>query len=221
MGGHTRAERSLLSWFMSKADIRPRGFASNREKRHEYHHIAARSLCFGGRALGMAAAGQCTTEIENMTKLLASRDAGAGPTAGAASPTTGQHPPSAAMSAADPSTAASSAATESGRPQHPPTATMNQATQGGGAPSQAGSSAGEQHPPTAAMSQAAQGGAASPQSQNRGGPTAAQQAEGARRPGSENLAELQAALNEARGLDRSGKESDCMDAIQRAKRLAG
>ena len=119
--------------------------------------------------MGTAAAGQCTTEIENMTKLLASRDAGAGPTAGAASPTTGQHPPS------------------------------------------------------AAMSQATQGGAASPQdvqSQNRGGPTAAQQAEGARRPGSENLAELQAALNEARGLDRSGKESDCMDAIQRAKRLA-
>ena len=119
--------------------------------------------------MGTAAAGQCTTEIENMTKLLASRDAGAGPTAGAASPTTGQHPPS------------------------------------------------------AAMSQATQGGAASPQdvqSQNRGGPTAAQQAEGARRPGSENLAELQAALNEARGFDGSGKESDCMDAIQRAKRLA-
>jgi hypothetical protein len=72
--------------------------------------------------------------------------------------------------------------------------------------------------------QATQGGAASPQdvqSQNRGGPTAAQQAGGARRPGSENLAELQAALNEARGLDGSGKESDCMDAIQRAKRLAG
>jgi hypothetical protein len=62
------------------------------------------------------------------------------------------------------------------------------------------------------MSQATQGGATSPQdvqSQNRGGPTAAQQAEGARRPGSENLAELQAALNEARGLDRSGKEFDC------------
>src|SRR4051794_23768092 len=62
--------------------------------------------------MGTAAAGQCTTEIENMTKLLASRDAGAGPTAGAASPTTGQHLPSAAMSAADPSTAASSATME-------------------------------------------------------------------------------------------------------------
>jgi hypothetical protein len=173
--------------------------------------------------IGTAGAGPCTAEIENMTKLLASRDAGAGPTTGAASSTTGQHPPNAAMGAADPSTAASSAAADSGRPQHPPTATMNQATQGGSTPP-AGSSAREQHPPTAAMSQATQGGAASPQdvqSQNRGGPTAAQQAEGARRPGSENVAELQAALNEARGFDRSGKESDCMDAIQRAKRLAG
>ena len=36
--------------------------------------------------MGTAGAGPCTTEIENMTKLLASRDAGAGPTAGAASP---------------------------------------------------------------------------------------------------------------------------------------
>ena len=65
-----------------------------------------------GLPMGTAAAGQCTTEIENMTKLLASRDAGEGPTAGAASPITGQHPPSAAMSAADPSTAASSATME-------------------------------------------------------------------------------------------------------------
>ena len=33
--------------------------------------------------LGTAAAGPCTAEIENVTKLLASRDAGSGPTAGA------------------------------------------------------------------------------------------------------------------------------------------
>ena len=37
----------------------------------------------------------------------------------------------------------------------------------------------------------------------------------------ENLASIQAALSEARGLDQAGKESECMDAIQRAKRLAG
>jgi hypothetical protein len=42
----------------------------------------------------MAEGGQCTAEIENLTKLLASRDAGSGPTGGgAASTTIGQHPP--------------------------------------------------------------------------------------------------------------------------------
>jgi hypothetical protein len=41
------------------------------------------------------------------------------------------HPPTSAMGAADPSTAASAAAAESPKPQHPPTAAMNQATQGG------------------------------------------------------------------------------------------
>jgi hypothetical protein len=146
---------------------------------------------------GTAGAGPCTAEIDNVTKLLASKDAGAGPTAGGASTTTGQHPPSATMGAADPSTAASSAAAQSAQPQHPPTTAMGQATQGG---------------------------AVSPQdvqSQSRGGPTAAQQAQGARNRASDNLASIQAALSEARGLDQGGKESECMDAITRAKRLAG
>ena len=128
------------------------------------------------------------------------------------------------MGAADPSTAASSAAAQSGQPQHPPTAAMNQATQSGSPPAQAGAGAREQHPPTAAMGQATQGGAASPQdapSQSRGGSTAAQQAQGERRPAADNLASVQAALSEARGLDQAGKETECMDAIQRAKRLAG
>jgi hypothetical protein len=102
---------------------------------------------------------------------------------------------------------------------------MNQAAQGGGSPPpQTGGSAREQHPPTAAMTQATQGGAASPQdvqSQSRGGPTAAQQAQGMQRPASDNLAAVQAALSEARGFDQSGKEAECMDAIARAKRLAG
>jgi hypothetical protein len=173
---------------------------------------------------GTAGAGPCTAEIDNVTKLLASKDAGAGPTAGGASTTTGQHPPSATMGAADPSTAASSAAAQSAQPQHPPTAAMNQAAQGSSPPSQTGGSAREQHPPTTAMGQATQGGAVSPQdvqSQSRGGPTAAQQAQGARNPASDNLASIQAALSEARGLDQGGKESECMDAITRAKRLAG
>ena len=72
------------------------------------------------------------------------------------------------------------------------------------------------------MNQATQGGAASPQdvqSQNRGGPTAAQQAEGARRPASDQLASTQAALEQARNFDRAGQEAQCMDAIARAKQL--
>ena len=38
---------------------------------------------------------------------------------------------------------------------------------------------------------------------------------------SDNLASIQTALSEARSFDQSGKESECTDAIARAKRLAG
>jgi hypothetical protein len=81
-----------------------------------------------------------------------------------------------------------------------------------------------QHPPTAIIGQQTQGEATSPQdvqSQNRGGPTAAEQAQGARRPAAEALASAQAALEEARTLDRASKEAECMDAIGRAKRFLG
>jgi hypothetical protein len=88
----------------------------------------------------VAAAGPCTTEIDSLTKVMASRDAGAGPTAGVAGTTSGQHPPTAAMGAADPSMSASASAAQSARPQHPPTAVMNEATQGGGASAQPGTS---------------------------------------------------------------------------------
>jgi hypothetical protein len=203
--------------------------AAFQHRNREKNAMKTITLLLGACALaalsaGTATAGPCTAEIDNVTKLLASKDAGAGPTTGGTSATTGQHPPSATMGAADPSTAASSAAAQSGHPQHPPTATMNQAVRGNSPPGQTGGSAREQHPPTAAMNQATQGGAASPQdvqSQSRGGPTAAQQAQGARRPESDNLASIQAALSEARSFDQSGKESECMDAIARAKRLAG
>jgi hypothetical protein len=100
---------------------------------------------------------------------------------------------------------------------------MNEATQGEGASAQPGNTAHPQHPPTAAMNQATQGGAASPQdvqSQTRGGPTAAQQAEGARRPASDQLASAEAALEQARSYDRDGQEAACMDAIARTKQLA-
>jgi hypothetical protein len=68
---------------------------------------------------GTAAAQQCKTEIDNVAKVLASRDAGTGPTTGMATPAT---PGSPAQS------------DQSGRPpQHPPTAAMDQATGGGAA----------------------------------------------------------------------------------------
>jgi len=64
---------------------------------------------------GAAGAQQCKTEIDNVAKLLASRDAGAGPTTGAAGSTM-QAPSS-----------------QAGQPQHPPTGRMGQATPGGAA----------------------------------------------------------------------------------------
>jgi hypothetical protein len=127
--------------------------------------------------MSAAVAGPCTVEIENVTKLMAARDAGAGPTTGAGGATGAQH-------------------TEP-RAQHPPTAIIGQQTQGGATSSQ------------------------DVQSQNRGGPTAADRAQGATRPAAEALASAQAALEEARNLDRAGKEAECMDAIGRAKRFGG
>jgi len=127
--------------------------------------------------MSTAAAGPCTAQIENITKLMTARDAGAGPTTGAGGAAGAQHTDS--------------------RAQHPPTAIVGQQTQGG---------------------------ATSPQdvqSQNRGGLTAADQAQGARRPAAEALASAQAALEEARNLDRAGKEAECMDAIDRAKQFLG
>ena len=113
--------------------------AAFQHRNREKNAMKTITLLLGACALaalsaGTATAGPCTAEIDNVTKLLASKDAGAGPTTGGASATTGQHPPSATMGAADPSTAASSAAAQSGQPQHPPTATMNQAVRGSSPP---------------------------------------------------------------------------------------
>jgi hypothetical protein len=127
--------------------------------------------------MSSAAAGPCTTEIDNVTKLMAARDAGAGPTTGA-----------------------------------------------GGAAGQQPADRPAQHPPTEIIGRETQGKAASPQdvqSQTRGGPTAAEQAQGARRPAAEAIASAQTALEEARTHDRAGKEAECMDAIGRAKRSLG
>lgn len=81
-----------------------------------------------------------------------------------------------------------------------------------------------QHPPTGRMSQEVQGRATSPQDvrqQTEGKPTAADQAQGARAATSAEKAEAATALNRARLLDSSGKEAECMEAIQQAKRHWG
>ena len=59
----------------------------------------------------------------------------------------------------------------------------------------------EEHPPTAAMNQATQGTGAS--------------------GGASGKAGASAALEQARTFDRAGQESQCMDAIRQAKKLAG
>jgi hypothetical protein len=114
-------------------------------KGYEIEHISVGACALLILPTGAAVAGPCTPESNSLTKLMASRDAGAGP--GAVSPQ-------------------------------------------------------------------------DVQSQTRGGPTAAEQAEGARRPASDQLASSQAALEEARRFDRAGQEAQCMDAIARAKQLA-
>jgi hypothetical protein len=60
-------------------------------------------------SIGSAAAGPCTTEIESFAKMLASKDAGSGPTSGPSGDTQAGTTPS---------------------PQHPPTAIMGQQTEG-------------------------------------------------------------------------------------------
>jgi hypothetical protein len=160
-----------------------------------------------------AAAGPCTTEIENLAKVLASRDAGSGPTPGASGDThpTAQptgHPPTAAMSEAAKGTATSAEDVRrqtAGQPtavqqgsgetptQHPPTEAMSQATRSQTAPVTTG-----QHPPTAAMSEATRTQAAPPAS-------------------TPSTGDASAALNRARMLDQQGKEAECMEAVRQAK----
>jgi hypothetical protein len=74
------------------------------------------------------------------------------------------------------------------------------------------------------MSREAQGRATAPEDvrrQTEGRPTTSEQAQGARPAGSADKAEASAALDRARGFDRDGKEAECMDAVQQAKRLLG
>ena len=146
------------------------------------------SCAFLALQLGTAAAGPCTGEIESVSKILAAKDAGSGPTA-AKNP--GQHPPTAAMSAADPSTTASTKAAKSGQPEHPPTAAMTSATTN--LDTASNTKQRQEHPPTAAMDRAAHG-----------------------TTGASGKADASAALERARNFDKAGQEAQCMDAVQQA-----
>ena len=129
-----------------------------------------------GSGLSPAISGPCTMEIDGLTKTLAAKDAGSGPTVGA----TGQ--------------------------ANAPT----------------GSSA--QHPPTAVMGQETQGKATSPEDvrrQTQGEPPAAQQGMAGTAGKSDRMDQADKALEQARALDRQGKEAECMVTVQRAKELAG
>jgi hypothetical protein len=168
-----------------------------------------------------AGAGQCTSEIDSLARALATRDAGSGPTVGAAGSGKGQHPPTSAMSQADQGGAASAAAAQADRPQHPPTTAMTREATGSAGPSGETQNT-EQHPPTAAMSRESQG-AASPQDvqrQTQGQPTAAQQVQG-QSSSSHDMVAATAELERARMHDQHGKEADCLSAVERAKLLAG
>ena len=154
------------------------------------------SCAFLALQLGTAAAGPCTAEIESVSKVLAAKDAGSGPTA---TTNPGQHPPTAAMTAADPSTTASTSAAKSNQPQQPPTAAMTTATTNLSTNNPAAKSR-EEHPPTATMNQATQGSAAG---------------------GASGKAGESAALEQARNFDKAGQEAQCMDAVSQAKKLAG
>lgn len=180
----------------------------------------AKALIFAGCAVfvlsGTAQAGPCAEEVDSLTKLFASKDAGTGPTMGAGS--------------------ARTATSQAG--QHPPTTTMSEQTQGiatspedvrrqtaGQAPAAQQQTTGtaKEHPPTAAMDQATQSQAAPPGGQPA---TAAMSAATEsqmppRETSAVNMPEASLALDRAREFNRQGNENDCMNSVGEAKRLSG
>ncbi|MEH2512778.1 hypothetical protein V1291_004132 [Nitrobacteraceae bacterium AZCC 1564] len=178
----------------------------------------AKTLIFAGCAIfalnGAALAGPCSEQVDSLTKALASKDAGTGPTSGAVSTRTttgqaGQHPPTAAMSEQTQGIATS-----------PEDVRRQTAGQAPAAQQQTTRSA--EHPPTAAMDEATRSQAAPP-----GGPpataamSAATESQMPPRDATTNTSEASAALDRAREFDRQGKEAECMNSVGEAKRLSG
>jgi len=81
----------------------------------------------------------------------------------------------------------------------------------------------QQHPPTALAGKETEGKAASPEDvrrQTAGQPTASEQGRSGAATGGDP-GELSRKLEEARALDRQGKEAECMHAVSAAKQLTG
>lgn len=81
-----------------------------------------------------------------------------------------------------------------------------------------------QHPPTGRMTDATQGRATSPQDvrqQTQGTPTAAEQAKSGQGVPKGDMAEASALLDRAKGLDRDGKETECLEIVRQAKSRSG
>lgn len=155
---------------------------------------------------GAAIAGPCTGRIDEVSKQLASRDAGSGPTSSSGS-----------------QTAQEGAVTSTGTIQGQGSAT---GSSGASATPRQVPKAGEaaETQATPAMNTATQGRATSPsdaRAQMQGQPTSAQIAQGERASGPDHMRQAMAALDRARAFDREGKEADCMSAIQEADQLSG
>jgi hypothetical protein len=155
---------------------------------------------------GAAVAGPCTGRIEQVSKQLASRDAGSGPTsAGGSQATQGGAVTSTGTIQGQGSATGSSGVTTA--PRQVPKA-------GEAAETEA----------TPAMNAATQGRATSPsdaRAQTQGQPTSAQIAQGERASGPDHMRQAMTALDRARAFDREGKEADCMSAVQEADQLSG
>jgi hypothetical protein len=169
-------------------------------------------------SVGSAGAGQCTSEIDSLTKALASRDAGSGPTVGVPGSGPGQHPPTSTMGQADPSGAASRAAAQSDRPQHPPTDAMNREATGS-----AEASGGTQIAPSSSgdMQTKEQPTASATMNRETHGTGSAPAGHADQRPLSQHMSVVSAELERARMFEQQGKEAECLSVVAQAKLLLG
>src|ERR1700680_2687385 len=99
------AERRIMSGVVALWELGRQGIAPG-EPQPGVRAMKTTTFILGTCALlalpiESAGAGQCTSEIDNMAKVLTAQDAGSGPTAGTTGSGVGQQPPTAAMSQAD------------------------------------------------------------------------------------------------------------------------